>query len=439
MFEREPNIDIVFRNGLKNLEVLPPASVWDSIPPMPVRHSRLRLISGIAAGVAALVSLTLLATWYVRNNNTTVLFSEVTTSGGGLQGETLDIMAASPVINTSDAKIVSLVATAEPAVPATTVTDVTSELTVVESPGLIASAEIPEQRDVAGGTLIASPDEITVINTVRFAGEGESLMAATAEVKTGPAEQRFLVGASMSPTMSFSRSGQNPRLSELINSEKSRPAYSTGVSVGYKISDRLTIQSGIGMASIGQTISDINVYAGLSDFYAVKSSYLYSVETASGLILAGNTDLYLTDSKDRVGTIIQGNMADPSKYDLTRVGSDIRQVFRYLELPLMLRYKVLDRKVGLNLSGGVAYGLLLDNSAFTGKGADMIRVGHTEGVNMHNLSSQLGLGMEYNLGQKITFNLEPVFRYYVTPLSDISGSIYKPYSLGFWSGFSFKF
>jgi hypothetical protein len=75
MFEREPNIDIVFRNGLKNLEVLPPADVWDNIPPMPVRTSRLRIISGIAAGVAALVSLTLLATWYVRNTSTPVLLS----------------------------------------------------------------------------------------------------------------------------------------------------------------------------------------------------------------------------------------------------------------------------------------------------------------------------------------------------------------------------
>lgn len=132
-------------------------------------------------------------------------------------------------------------------------------------------------------------------------------------------------------------------------------------------------------------------------------------------------------------------MADPSKYRLTQVGSDIRQVFRYLELPVLLRYKLIDRKVGLNVSGGVAYGLLVGNSAFTGEGSDLIRVGHTEGVNSFNLSSQLGLGMEYNITKKIIFNLEPVFRYYVTPLSDISGSLYKPYSVGFSSGFFVKF
>ncbi len=436
MFEREPNIDIVFRNGLKNLEVLPPADMWDNIPPMPVRHTRMRVISGIAAGVAALVSLTLLATWYVRNNNTPVLLSEVTVPGDGLQGSPIDIMEASPISGTEDARTVRFVTLSDPAVP---VVEAVPDLTADEPAVLIASADIPEQRTEPGEPVILFPDEITVINAGRFAGAEEGIMATMAEAKTAPARQRFLVGASMSPAIGFSPSGNNQRLAELISSERSRPSYSTGVTVGYRISDRLTIQSGIGMASVGQTISDVNVYAGLSDFYAVKSSYLYSVETASGTILSGNTDLYLTGSKDRVGTLIQGNMADPSKYQLTQVGSDIQQVFRYLEMPVVLRYKVIDRKLGLNLSGGVAYGLLVDNTAYTGEGSDLIRVGHTEGINIHNISSQLGLGMEYSLSGKITFNLEPVFRYYMTPLSDISGSLYKPYSLGFWSGFSFKF
>jgi hypothetical protein len=436
MFEREPNIDIVFRNGLKNLEVLPPADIWDNIPPMPVRASRLRIISGIAAGVAALVSLTLFATWYVRNTTAPVLLSEVTVPGEGVQGVSLDIREAEPVTRTPEARVIRLVSQAAPVVPAF---NAVPDLTTEKPAALIASADIPEQRTEPGEPVTLFPDEVTVISAGRFAGAEEGIMATMAETRTVPAEKRFLVGASMSPAMGFSRSGNNQRLAELISSEKSRPAYSTGVTVGYKISDRLTIQSGIGMASIGQTISDVNVYAGLSDFYAVKSSYLYSVETASGTILAGNTDLYLTDSRDRVGTLVQGNLADPSKYELTQVGSDIQQVFRYLEMPVVLRYKVIDRKLGLNLSGGVAYGLLIDNAAYTGEGSDLIRVGHTEGINLHNISSQLGLGMEYSLTRKITFNLEPVFRYYMTPLSDISGSLYKPYSLGFWSGFSLKF
>jgi len=436
MFEREPNIDIVFRNGLKNLEVLPPADVWDSIPPMPLRHSRLRVISGIAAGVAAMVSLTLLASWYVRNNNSPVLLSEVTTHDSDTGDLMLDIAKAMPVSKPAEAKIINLISTAA---PSGNDGQIPVPPTVSETTELVASADIPATDDVPDRPARLFTDEINVVAAGRFDEATKNLKPSVSDLTGVKAAQRFLVGASLSPAMGFSRSGENARLAELINSEKTRPAYTTGVSVAYKISDRLSIQSGIGLSSIGQTISDVAVYAGLSNHYAVKSSYLYSVETASGLILAGNTDLYLTDSKDRVGTLIQGNMADPSKYNLTKVGSDIQQVFRYLELPVMLRYKLIDRKVGLNLSGGLAYGVLVDNSAYTGQGSELIRVGHTEGVSSFNISSQIGLGMEYNISRKVIFNLEPVFRYYVTPLSEISGSLYKPYSVGFSSGFFFKF
>jgi hypothetical protein len=132
-------------------------------------------------------------------------------------------------------------------------------------------------------------------------------------------------------------------------------------------------------------------------------------------------------------------MADPSKYNLTQIGDNIHQVFRYLELPVLLRYKIIDRRVDLNFSGGMSYGFLVDNFAYTREGSEMIPVGHTEGVNVHSLSSQVGLGMEYNISPSVSFSFEPLLKYYVTPVSDLSGALYKPYSFGFFSGFFFKF
>jgi hypothetical protein len=87
----------------------------------------------------------------------------------------------------------------------------------------------------------------------------------------------------------------------------------------------------------------------------------------------------------------------------------------------------------------MSYGYLVNNFAYANDGANMIPVGHTEGVNVHSISSQLGLGMEYNISTNISFNLEPVFKYYVTPINNLSGTLYKPYSVGFFSGVFFKF
>jgi len=434
MFEREPNIDIVFRNGLKNMEVLPPADVWDNIPHMSARRSRLRIVTGIAAGVAALVSLTLLANWYLRSNNDETRLAELTFPSGELQAVRIDGTASTPVAISDNLPAETA------AIPSAIDKRADEEVLIapaVEPVRLLADADMNLSNRNEPGSLPASADDITQIVAGRLTGKTEDQALALTPGTPEATSQRFIVGASMSPSMGFSSGAEDMRLSELMNGERSRPSLTTGLTFGYKISDRLTIQSGIGLSSIGQTITGVDVFAGLSDYYSVKSSYLYSVETASGLILAGNTDLYLADGQERVETRVQG--ADPSKYQLTQVGDDIQQVFRYLELPLMLRYKVIDSKLGLNLSGGFAYGLLVDNMAYTGTGSDMVQVGHTEGINIHNLSSQLGLGMEYNISSKISFNLEPVFKYYVTPISDIYGSFYKPYSVGVWSGFFFKF
>ena len=438
MFDKEPNIDIVFQNGLKNFEVLPPSDVWDNIPPMPVRTPRYGVVMGIAAGISVLISLTLFASWYFRNNGDSGVKTELAMA-------TEDQL---PVIETP-------AAISKPVIPANTTT---SRNLPVQAPATLKNEDIianpsetpatstmisdfvqPEENTNGDITLPLTNDEITVIASGLLTGQNSYSAQTLTSIKPEAAEQRFMVGASLSPSMGFSPSEQNAHMAELIGSEKTRPSYTTGLTFGYKLSPRLTIQSGIGLESIGQTITGIDVFAGLSDFYSAKSNYLYSVETASGTILAGNTDLYLTDTKNRVGSVIPENMADPSKYNLTQVGSDIHQVFRYLEMPIVLRYKIIDRKVGLNFSGGMSYGYLVDNYAYTRDGSNTIPVGSTEGVNVHSLSSQLGLGMEYNISSTISFNFEPVLKYYVTPVSNFYGTLYKPYSLGFFSGIFFKF
>lgn len=435
MFEREPNIDIVFRNGLKDLEVLPPADVWDNIPPMPVRLVRHRNIYRIAAGFAILVSLSLPATWYFISNNNSL--DQLALADDNQAAQFMDIMQASPVM-------LQKVPPAPAVNNESTMPDVT----------LLPSAALPLNDYPAGQTGPATEltaanenkslplfkdDDITIIVTKNLSSSDGYADPAVKSVISKSFDQRFMIGASVLPAYSFSAASRDANLAVLVNGEKARPSYTTGLTVGYKISDRLTINSGIGLSSTGQTVTGIKVFMGLSDYYSVKSDYLYSVETSAGPVRAGNTDLYLTDSRNRVGSLILGSMADPSKYNLSPAGSDIHQVFRYLELPLLLRYKVIDRRLGLNLAGGLTYGFLVDNFAYTRLGSEIIPVGYTEGVNLHSFSSQMGLGMEYNFSQNISFSFEPVLKYYLTPFSDLAASLYKPYAFGFYSGLFFKF
>jgi hypothetical protein len=81
MLESSVNIDIVFRNGLKDLEVLPPDGVWDNIHPDIKRKPKIPVFLSAAATVAVLLTLSFLTYQFSRkittvNNNTVVASNE---------------------------------------------------------------------------------------------------------------------------------------------------------------------------------------------------------------------------------------------------------------------------------------------------------------------------------------------------------------------------
>lgn len=436
MFDKEPNIDIVFRNGLKDLEVLPPAVVWASIPAMPVTRRRFGMVFRVAASIAALLTLSLVASWFSGNNGGVTrgpelasIFNDAEISG------VAELQKPSAILRNLYGVVPISTPVAMPEREEETAVENSASLPL---PALALNHDETDKSGFQTTNTRTTEDAIIVIpNRISAFPDQTGQLALMVPNKTG--DERFSLGASLSPSMGFSGAPEDIHLAELLSSEKGVPTYSTGLTFAYKLSPRFSIQSGIGVASLGQVVTGIDVFAGLSEFYSVKGSYLYRVETSSGIVVSGNTDLYLTDSKNRVGTFIPGGMADPSKYPLTQVDDKIHQVFRYLEVPLLVRYKVIDRNIDMNLSGGMSYGFLVQNSAFAMDGNNMIPIGHTEGVNIHTFSSQVGLGMEYNFSKVISFNIEPVFKYYLTPLSNLSGALSRPYSFGLLSGFFIRF
>ncbi len=57
MNEKEANIDLLFRNGLKDFEVLPPPAVWDGVHSAIKSKSQSYLFLKIAAAVTVLLTL----------------------------------------------------------------------------------------------------------------------------------------------------------------------------------------------------------------------------------------------------------------------------------------------------------------------------------------------------------------------------------------------
>jgi opacity protein-like surface antigen len=158
-------------------------------------------------------------------------------------------------------------------------------------------------------------------------------------------------------------------------------------------------------------------------------------------VLTDNNDIFLADglSADRIKTDYNINVFDAEKAGLTYLDNSIRQSFNYLELPVILRYKIVDKTLDFNIIGGLSSNLLVNNSVYASKGGSRTGIGTTDGLNLITFSSSLGMGMEYNFSNNLSLNLEPTFRYYFNPFNDIPGMKIHPYSFGVFSGISYKF
>ena len=114
------------------------------------------------------------------------------------------------------------------------------------------------------------------------------------------------------------------------------------------------------------------------------------------------------------------------------------QQMGYLEVPFELNYALIDKKLGVNVIGGVSSLFLIDNSVSLESEGLVTEMGQANNVNDVNFSTNIGLGFNYKFSQKIQLNLEPVFKYQLNTFSDTAGR-FRPYTIGVYSGVSFKF
>jgi hypothetical protein len=253
---------------------------------------------------------------------------------------------------------------------------------------------------------------------------------------------RWSIAALASPTY-YSRfnSGSDELTRQLSGSEQPLISYSGGVAFSYKINKRLSVQSGVFYSAIGQEVDGINTFSGFLPYDNTKGDHIFEVQTTNGTVFTSNRDIFLMDNGtgNRIMTNYTPDVFDPNKASLQLVNNNLFQNFSYLELPVILRYKFIDKTVDFNVIGGLSYNMLVGNSVYTTGDGGRYNIGKTEGLNLITFSSSLGMGVEYSVSEKLSLNLEPTFRYYINPFNQMTISGIHPYSFGIFSGVSYKF
>jgi hypothetical protein len=440
MDERGANIDLVFRNGLRDYEVLPPPEVWDNIHPVIKVNKHRFIFLRTAAVVAVLVTLSFLA--YMINRDKPLNIENSFTA--------LNINIYSPISVKAEDPSQTLIPIEKSAIdfPGRSFSSDVAVANFADdnSRGLTnENTEVQEyanidarQPSVKNGRSLASL-KAAYSNSSVISSPEPQYIPEVSKITNG---EKWSIGALASPTY-YSRfnTESNDLSKQLAASEKSVMSYSVGAAVSYKINKRFSVQTGLYFSSMGQDLGQINSFSGFQKYDNTKGANNFEVLTSSGQVITNNPDVFLNESGpvERIQTVFTNDVFDPEKASLQYMDNNLIQNFSYIELPVVLRYKFIDKALDFNLIGGIAYNLLVNNDVYAVVNGEKYSVGETMGLNTLALSSSVGMGMEYSFSKKLSLNIEPTFRYYLNPFREIPIADSHPFSFGIFSGVSYKF
>ena len=248
---------------------------------------------------------------------------------------------------------------------------------------------------------------------------------------------KWSVGAQFAPVISYREisgtSGNNQQNStinntesELNNTEESLLSYSGGVDISYNIGKRWSIQSGVYLSRIGQVNNDA------LNFKQENSEYLlFSINTSTGDI-----NLVFEKVPEDIRKI------NPPKDTLESIDvSNVKivQNFDLFEIPLVIKYKILNKKFGINVSGGFSPAYLLSNNTKLEVNGEKYNVGSSSNLNTMIINTTFSLGINYALSHKLSVNMEPTFKYSLNPINNNSQFNYRPYYFSWFAGVRYSF
>ena len=209
------------------------------------------------------------------------------------------------------------------------------------------------------------------------------------------------------------------------NSKNYATTLSLGIAGSYAINNKLSLKTGVNNINISYNTNDVLFDARMNNVENNIPTISRNPE-ASNMVFSSKVGNVETLSGDVENVIIENN-----------VGA-LQQNISYIEVPLELSYKLLDKKFGIEVIGGMSTLFLNQNNiSLVANGIEMV-VGRANNLNNIHFSSNVGLGFKYNFWKSFNANFQPMFKYQINTFSENSGN-FKPYFIGLYTGVSFSF
>lgn len=470
MKKEELNMDKKFREKMEGFSAEPPSHVWNNIQDQLAilqRKRRLAYIRWIAA--AAVIILAFIAGWYFNEKSGGVIPNAAENQASPAQQTTpqhKNNVAQQSQANTQEdtmeagkAKLTATNATKtkEQEILKIKTEDRAPKKVLQENTGTgttflekfsmqkigskIASIQeekpqlsLQKEETIAADQLTESEKALMAENAKRFA-------------KPSKEQQNWKMGLSVSPGYAShvtSHSGNYAQNMTYSNSE-GNGNISGGFSVQYKTGKKWSVESGIYYAKDGQRSSNSPPTEKFYSFapalvMAEKSYFNTAVNMVDGRLAMNSAAGVIQFSRTPRGTEMATNLDNSYDGATTLLTSgEFSQVFNFIEIPLYLRYNVIDSKIGVEVLGGLNAGIVAGNNVYMENRFGTENVGKTQDISTLNVSGTVGFGLNYSLSRRISLSVEPRLSYYLNSINKNPDVMFRPYRIGVYTGLYYQF
>lgn len=430
------HIDQLFKETLGNLEMTPPVSLLSRINEEMISQRKVRRINQFKTviGIAAALVLALMAGWFtldqkqVNNGALTQQIQQPKESVNPSQEQVNVVTKSSPVqlaanLKSPSSTISSRISGTHGSIKSDSKSVVAPTNTQLASAETVKEQQKAEKEESSSSAVKKDPSPDWLKNQPKNQqyNEGNNRQA-NAGKKTASPIRLWSIKAEISETFTAMLSGTSTAGTD----SKALNTVGGGMVASYRVSDKVTISSGIRFSQMKQgshSAYSLNQTSGIT--------YLQPIEKSGNL--SRDVSVYLPP----VSSIVYSNgMATNASNVFV---SDISQELKYLEIPIQATYKLIDRKLTVGVTGGISSNFLVGNSASVIENGITLSHGNTDNIRNVLYSGSAGLEFGYDLGNKLVLTVEPRIKQFMNSVSVNNMVNIKPMQLGIFTGIAYNF
>ncbi|WP_194851529.1 outer membrane beta-barrel protein [Nonlabens antarcticus] len=302
----------------------------------------------------------------------------------------------------------------------------------------IASQEIPDVEEKVSKDSKISLDAIASIDDERNsdANSAPTLQEIAAAEKEKLSEfksleqdlslKKWSAATVVAPVYANTLGGSSVNSQVVNNANTAEVNLSYGVAIAYNLSPRWSVRSGVSQIRMNYNTEDIN--------YGLKASTFDVNRSSAGIAFDPR-------AVNKIGTSsLNDSFAQElmSASTFASLSGELSQQLGYIEVPLEVKYRLMDSKFGISILGGMSALFLTDNEVSISNDGRKLELGEDANFQNFNQSANFGFGVDYRFTERLGISVEPTFKYQLNTLRNDTAD-FKPYTIGVYTGLMYRF